>query len=265
MEFLEWKLGRDMRNIDDYEKVLYSGENDFEVYQALYRKRRVLESLQSISEGGVIVEIGCGLEPIFQYYDKYSQYICIEPAKKFYELALKQKKNRNNIILINDFFENVLSEIPKHVDYIICSSLLHEVENPYQFLSCIKKIADTDTMVHVNVPNAKSLHRLLALCSGITRDIHDISENNIMLQQHSVFDLQTLNDLISRVGAVKIIKQGSYFLKPFTHAQMKKCLDEGILDRNVLDGLYNVIEFIPDVGSEIFIDFKWIDEIKERK
>jgi len=168
-------------------------------------------------------------------------------------------------LLLFTTIENVLFKIPRHVDCVICSSLLHEVEDPYQFLSCIKKITGTDTMVHVNVPNAKSLHRLLALCSGITRDIHDISANNIMLKQHSVFDLQTLNDLISRVGAVKILKQGSYFLKPFTHVQMKKCLDEGILDRNVLEGLYNVIEFMPDVGSEIFIDFKWIDTIEETK
>lgn len=249
-----------MRNIDDYERTVYSEENSFEVYQAQYRKRRVLESLKIVPNQGVIVEIGCGLDPIFKDYSNYSRYICIEPSKKFYNFALKCKKGHDDIILINDFFENVVSQIKGHVDCVICSSLLHEIENPHEFLRCIRKIADKDTMIHINVPNANSLHRLLAICSGIVDDIHDISANNIMLQQHSVFDLRSLNEEINKVGIANIIQQGSYFLKPFTHAQMKKCLDEGILDYNILEGLYKVIKYIPGegLGSEIFIDFNWV-------
>lgn len=246
-----------MRDIDNYESVVYEGENDFEVYQALYRKRRVLESLKKIPNGSVVVEIGCGLEPIFKYYENFSKCICIEPADKFYELALEQKKDRDNIVLIHDFFENAVSQITVRVDCIICSSLLHEVENPYEFLSYVNKIVDKDTMIHINVPNAKSLHRLLALSSGIINDVHGLSANNIMLQQHSVFDLTSLCELISRIGQVELLEQGSYFLKPFTHTQMKKCLDEGIIDLNILDGLYHVVKYVPDLGSEIFVDFKW--------
>lgn len=246
-----------MRNIEDYEQVVYSEENDFEVYQAFYRKRRILESMKGAPDRSVIVEIGCGLEPMFMYYENYSQFICIEPAKKFYELALEQKKDRDNIILINDFFENAVSQITTHVDFVICSSLLHEVENPYEFISHIRKISDENTLVHVNVPNARSLHRLLAVSSGITNDVHDKSANNIMLQQHAVFDLVSLQELVESVGGVEILEQGSFFVKPFTHAQMKKCLDGGIIDQRILDGLYHVTEYVPELGSEIFIDFKW--------
>lgn len=246
-----------MRDIDKYENVVYEGENDFEVYQALYRKKRVLESLKRVPKGSVVVEIGCGLEPIFKYYDNFNQCICIEPANKFYELALEQKRDRDNIVLIHDFFENAASQLTMHIDCIICSSLLHEVENPYVFLTHIRKIADEDTFIHINVPNAKSFHRLLAISSGIINDIHAPSANNIMLQQHSVFDLTSLCELISKVGRVEFLEQGSYFLKPFTHTQMKKCMDEGIINRNILDGLYHIVEYVPDLGSEIFVDFKW--------
>ena len=246
-----------MRDIDNYEQMLYGGDNDFEVYQAIYRKRRILESLKKVSDGGVIVEIGCGLEPIFKYYNSFSRYICVEPADKFYELALKQKNDNDKILLIHDFFENAVAKITMHVDCIICSSLLHEVEDPFKLLSSINKIADQDTMIHINVPNAKSLHRLLAIGSGIIDDLHDFSANNIMLQQHSVFDQDSLRELINKVGEFETLEQGSYFLKPLTHMQMKRCLDEGIIDDRILEGLYNIIEYIPDLGSEIFMDFKW--------
>lgn len=246
-----------MRDIGDYESIVYNGENDFEVYQALYRKRRVLESLKKVADGGVIVEVGCGLESIFQYYDSFSKFICVEPAEKFYQLVMEQKKDRDDIVVINDFFENTMSQMPRKVDCIICSSLLHEVEEPQEFLMCMKAVADNDTIIHINVPNAKSVHRLLAMCSGLIDDIHAMSGNNRILQQNTVFDLKLLRELLEKTGEVEILEQGSYFVKPFTHAQMKKCMDEGIVDCKILDGFYKMAEYMPELGSEIFIDFRW--------
>lgn len=246
-----------MRDIDAYERVYAADENDFEVYQAMYRKKRVLESLKKVPDQGVIVEIGCGMDSIFNYYDKYSQFICVEPAARFYEALVDQRKDDSRIILINDFFENVISQIDKKVDCIICSALLHEIEKPYQFLKLIKEAADEDTLIHINVPNARSFHRLLAEKCGIIGNIHDMSSNNILLQQRAVFDLDKLQELISSVGDVEILEQGSYFPKPFTHKQMKACLDKGIIEKKILDGLYNMGEYMPELGSEIFIDFRW--------
>lgn len=246
-----------MRDIDNYEQVYATAENDFEVYQAMYRKKRVLESLRKVTDQGVIVEIGCGMDSIFNYYNEYSKFFCIEPGTKFYKALVSQRKNDSRIVLINDFFENAISQIDKEVDCIICSSLLHEIENPYEFLKLIRDIASSDTLVHINVPNAKSFHRMLAVKSGIINDIHDMSSNNVLLQQRTVFDLDKLQEMIGSVGDIEILECGSYFPKPFTHKQMKACLDNGIIERNILEGLYNMGEYMPELGSEIFIDFKW--------
>ncbi len=48
-------------------------ERGFESYQVKYRRKKVLEILNRYSHH-CIVEIGVGLEPLFQYLDSYEQY-----------------------------------------------------------------------------------------------------------------------------------------------------------------------------------------------
>ena len=53
-----------MRDIHDYE-IKYK-EEPCETYQVKYRRKKVLELLKK-NENKYILEIGCGLEPIFQF------------------------------------------------------------------------------------------------------------------------------------------------------------------------------------------------------
>ena len=84
-----------------------------------------------------------------------------------------------------------------------------------------------------------------------------MSDNNKKLQQHTVFDMELLKELVESVGKTEFLEQGSYFVKPFTHAQMKKCMENGIVNQNILNGLYEISKYMPELGSEIFIDFRW--------
>ena len=136
---------------------------------------------------------------------------------------------------------------------IICSGLLHEVERPDLLLECIKKECNHDTVVHINVPNANSMHRLLALECGYIQNTHDMSTRNKDLQQHNVFDMESLTTLVKAKG-MKIEASGSYFIKPFTHAQMEKSLEAGILLEEILDGLYHMEKYMPGLGSEIYVN-----------
>lgn len=138
---------------------------------------------------------------------------------------------------------------------IICSSLLHEVENPLEFLNKIFMICDSNTIIHINVPNASSMHRILAVESGLISNVTEKSERNIVLQQNNVFDIESLSDLICRAGGA-IIDKGGYFVKPFSHKQMLDLLEKDIIDENVLDGFYNISKYMPDLCSEIYVTCK---------
>lgn len=241
-----------MRDIKDYTDK-YNVPN-FEDYQVKYRRRKVLEVINTY-QPRKILEIGCGMEPLFDFIDKvgYDKWIVIEPSEIFWENAVKLAENNSKITIINDYFGTGSLQLDNEWDLIICSSLLHEIEEPKDFLHEIKRICNGKTVVHIDVPNANSFHRLLAQCMGIISDVHEKSERNKIYQQNSVFDLNTLCKLMSE-SEFNIIDKGSYFIKPFTHSQMYKLMSEKIIDEKVLDGLYDLSQYMKEYGSEIFIN-----------
>lgn len=239
-----------MRDIADYTEK-YT-ESSFEEYQVLYRRRFVCEQIAKYNPK-TILEIGCGMLPLFmEFPDK--NFTVIEPSENFYENAKKLSCNRKNIELINDFFDEK-TILPQRFDMIICSGLLHEVEDPEQMAVALSRIASSESIVHINVPNARSFHRLLAKESSLIDDVHELSSRNRLFQQHSVFDIESLKRLFVSKD-FEIVEEGSYFIKPFTHEQMMRMLKENIIDLNVLEGLYKMADFLPEFGSEIFVNCK---------
>ena len=195
------------------------------------------------------------MEPIFKYYDDYEKYIFFEPAKGFYENAVQMANNDKRILGVNEVFCYKEEIKNQRIDLILCSSLLHEVEDPAILLMEIKKVSCEDTVVHVNVPNAKSIHRIIAYEVGMIDNISSFSDRNVLLQQHTVFDMVTLCELVRSCG-FEVIEGGSYFLKPFTHSQMYNMMKNEIIDKKVLDGLYGLEKYLPEYGSEIFVNIR---------
>lgn len=238
------------RNIEEYTQKYI--DDKFEFIQAEYRRKTILEIIKKIKPNSLL-EIGCGMKPLFVDLEDI-QTTVVDPSVKFCENAKKYNAEGKHTV-INDFFDCNFSDKYKKFDFemVICSGLLHEVEHPMLLLKAISKVCSDSSIVHVNVPNAKSLHRILAKEVGLISDIYEMSERNIQFQQHSVFDMESLVSIIEQAG-FEIIGKGSYFVKPFTHGQMQRMLDEKIIDKKILDGLEQLIQYVPDYGSEIYVN-----------
>lgn len=246
-----------MRDIDGYtESYLRLA---FEDKQVIYRRRKVLERIAEYCPKKVL-EIGCGMEPLFSFLPDNIAVTVVEPSKVFCNNAQALAKIQHKKVRVICGFAEENSEdlsVDDNYDMIICSALLHEVENPQILLQAIGKLAvKGHTIVHVNVPNANSLHRLLAVAMGLIDNTAVLSKNNAAMQQHNVFDIGGLEHMVFETlkGAVLLCK-GSYFVKPFTHKQMQEMFDRKIINDNTLDGLYGVEKYMPGLGSEIFIEF----------
>ena len=248
-----------MRDIDRYEQVYLQDNHDFERYQVRYRRKKMLELYEKLPSSHVL-EIGCGMEPLFHFVpqDSFSRWIVVEPAESFFKAACQAAAEDDRIVCLNRFFgeeKTVLEECRKqsdgNFDLIVCTSLLHELENPESFLRGIRALCSTETYVLLNVPNAHSLHRLLGMRSGYIADTHEITGRNKEWQQHRVFDLASLTAFLEHEG-FSVDDAGSFFIKPFTHRQMEACLAHHIIDESVLDGFYRLSKDMPELGSELY-------------
>lgn len=245
----------DSRDINNYQEEY--NKHSFESIMVEYRRKCVIEQMKKYDTKKVL-EIGCGYEPIMKYFSNYEQMVVVEPGDDFYNSAVlfKNEHKEKNIHCYHSFIEDVIEDLKNiHFDFIIISSLMHELKNNLEVLQEISKLCHSQTVVHINVPNKKSFHRLLAYRSGIIPSLDEKSETQIRLQQNEFFDLAELNEFSKKAGFT-VLDEGSYFIKPFTHSQMSKILNYGLIDKRILDGFYDLIHEFPENGSEIYVNVR---------
>ena len=240
-----------MRDINKYTHDY--NESAFEHILVKYRRKKVLEIINKYKPKNIL-EVGCGSDSVFNYYKDYQSYTIVEPSKEFCKIAKASRNYNEKITIINGFLEEEATKCTnQEYDFIIVSCLLHEVLNPQLLLSTIKQLSSSKTIIHINVPNSMSLHLLWAYKAGLTPCIGIQTERAKKLQQNTVFDMNKLTDMTTQNG-FNILEKGSYFIKPFDHTKMQKLVDNNYIDENLLNGLYDLIEYLPDFGAEIFVN-----------
>lgn len=224
----------------------------FEIILNNIRKKKIIQILKNY-ESNHILEIGCGLEPLFLYIDSFQSYTIVEPSTTFCNYAknnIKGKFENKNIIIIEGFIEDVYDSLDNY-DFIILSSLLHEVPDPNGLLKAVYNICNKKTIVHVNVPNIYSIHNILGYEIGVINDLFEQNKTGKRFGRHLRFDKNRLLNILEENG-FKVLEFGSSFIKPFTNKQMEKILQYKIIDTKIIEGLEKLIKYIPEFGAEIY-------------
>jgi ubiquinone/menaquinone biosynthesis C-methylase UbiE len=243
------------RDLLDYQEQ-YS-KQPYEKYQVAFRKRKIKELLSKYDHTKLL-EVGCGLESIFLDLDSFKHLTVIEPAEMFYVKALEDatKSGHKNINVIKALLEE--AEVPlknESFNFILVSSLLHEIPDQAKFLKALHTISSADTVIHINVPNAKSFHRLLAVEMGLIKSEFEMSASNIQFQQQGVFDLDTLKKIVTD-NNFEVVESGTYSFKPFTHQQMQNMINISAITEEMLNGFYKMERYLQGLGSEVFVNIK---------
>ena len=145
-----------------------------------------------------VVEIGCGAELLYSAWRDQAgpvdRWIVIEPASR--SPRGRGRPAFPNLDVVEDFCENAVGTVrgllPDAPDFIVCSCLLHEVPSARTLLEAIRALMGEKTIVHVNVPNANSMHRRVARSMGLIGDTRALSDRNILMGQSRVYDMATL-------------------------------------------------------------------------
>lgn len=249
-------MGEEARRgrIEQYGQA-YQADYGFEHEQVSARRSFLLELVARVRPG-VVVEIGCGTELLAEHVARSgtapASWVVIEPFAEFAALAREAAERLSYLQVIEGYAEDVeeggLARAGEP-DLVICSSLLHEVEDPSALLgACRRLLQGGGGLLHVNVPNAASLHRRLARAAGLIANEHEMSSRNVALEQHRVYDAASL-EVDVRAAGFEIEERGGYLLKPFTHAQMEEL---SFLTPELLRGLYVLGRELPELASEIY-------------
>jgi len=97
------------RDITRYTKEYMA--DDSEQINVKYRRRKILEILDVYKPKNV-VEVGCGIQPLFEFYREYDSFCIIEPSEEFCKIARSSGFFNKNVIIINDFLENAAVSPP---------------------------------------------------------------------------------------------------------------------------------------------------------
>ncbi len=241
-------------DINNYEEnFIKDYENrDFERTMAVYRKKKVLELLNNYTTDYVL-EIGCGMEPLFLVYTRYKKMCVVEAGRKLADHADKLRAGRNNIEIVHGYVEDQVSYLKRqNYDFILIEGILHEAVNPEVIMDAVYDLSGDSTKILVSTPNPQSFHLTLAYESGIVPRLGMLTERARRFQRNRVFTMEDLKQFVQEHG-FKILKEGSYFIKPFSHEQMRQMLDLAIIDEKTLEGLYRMVRFMPHLGAENYV------------
>ncbi len=238
----------------------YLGDYGFESVMVAARQRLVVDILRKV-DAQVVLEVGCGIdmlgEKAHQAGLSMEQWIIVEPSERFCDAARALKMGKTRVDVIHGFLEDATEAIRRRClhppDFVVCSGLLNEIEQPEGVLTAVKRLLGRSGIVHVNVPNAQSLHRKLAKAMGVIETEKQLTERNRQLTQYRVYDFDALIALSVATG-FRVIEKGGYFIKPFTHAQMESI--SGLLSEAMLDGLWQLGREMPELASEIYVNLE---------
>jgi len=244
-----------MIDIQDYSQkyLVQYAEGAFETILVRVRRKYILEALVRERHASIL-EVGCGLEPLFQFVDDAS-FTIVEPSPEFVSNA-RTLAGERDVTVIEAFLEAAAPSLAeRRFDFIVVSSLLHEVSDPAALLAAVRSLCHAETTVHFNVPNVRSFHRLLALEMGLIGDLYEPSETERRFQRHTRFDSARLASMLEENG-FRILDSATYFIKPFTHDQMDALLQSGACSPAVINGLDRMTRYLPDMGCEIYANVR---------
>lgn len=199
-------------------------------------------ALKKYFKGDTAMEMGPALGQMTKFLkEDFMELHLIEAA----ENLLNQIPNNESIIKHNAFFEEFDEKI--QVDTIIMSHVLEHLEKPVEILSRFKKFLKEDGVFLVSVPNAKSIHRLVAEDMGLLNSIYSLNERDNELGHYRVYDMDLLMKDCEEAG-YKVVDKGGVFLKPLSNGQI-----ENTWTPEMINSFNNIGKNFPEYCAEIFV------------
>lgn len=156
---------------------------------------------------------------------------------------LSKVKNYKNLTKVNSLIENYSTNLK--FSTIILDHVLEHVKYPDKILKKIYTLLDKNGVFIVGVPNADSLHRLIAVEMGILKKKKSLNNSDLKLGHRRVYTKEDLRNVLKK-NKFKIKKFEGIFLKVFSNNQIER-----FFDKKMINGFYRIGRKFPQHCADI--------------
>ena len=187
----------------------------------------VLDSLIPEKGGRSVLEIGCGkglwTKVLCERYDSVD---VVDGSNELLEKVMKENSGcRAELKAHGALVEDFIAAAGQTWQHIYMTFILEHLLDPVVVLKGIKSCMEIGGCLFIAVPNAASLHRIIALRMGMIESITRLSESDTLVGHRRVYTAQLLRAQVLEAG-LNIVEERGIGLKPLSLGQMEDCPPE---------------------------------------
>jgi len=226
----------------------------FDAILADYQIAEALKAYEKYGNGKYesLLDVACSNGFLTQYYlPRFRTVHGVDANRNLIKHARKRRLNaRFYVSLIEQF------QPEKQYDFITCINLLEHLESMLP-LRKLQELLNETGIIHVQVPNARSLNRRIGVEMGLLPNSYEVTAKGKTVGHKKMYDLEMLEETAIQEG-FRILDSGGFFLKPFANDQMQFFLNtcfgsDQSWRRKLCNALYKVGETMQDLCGLLYV------------
>lgn len=149
-----------------------------------------------------------------------------------------------NLIKVHELFETFAPD--QRFNTIVMEHILEHVEKPVVLLQRVRQWLAPGGRILVGVPNAHSIHRLVAVKMGLLKEPCEMNARDIALGHRRVYTPETFRRDLQLAG-LAVIEMGGVFLKPLSNQQIQDHWTE-----EMIQGFFELGKDFPENAAELY-------------
>ena len=235
-----------MQNLEDIAKNYDAMHEDWKSLEEAVRFKEFSNLISFCDEEcKTVIEFGLG-DGVFtrMLCDYFGHVTGVDAAQTTIDL-LKPRFRQSNITLQQSYIEDYNSD--EKYDVIVMSHILEHLTDPVTALRNIKCLMHEKSILYISVPNANSIHRLVATKMELLESPDSLNQRDIDLGHQIVFHPNNFKTTVEAAGLI-INHFGGVMIKPLANSQISTDWS-----REMVEGFIALGDDLPELCGDIFV------------
>jgi SAM-dependent methyltransferase len=221
----------------------YDPELDFDHWLTRLTARRIAPFLAADAR---VLELGSATGLLTaSLVGQQRRFLCIERSTAY--AARARARDLPGVAVLEIHAEDFAGTEP--VDHVLAINLLHEIPDAEAVLARMLRVLVPGGLLHITLPNPRSLHRIVALHAGIIDDLCQISARGERFHTLRLLYAEEVVAMAARLGLAEVSRQ-AVLIKPLPNAGMEQLPDA------VIEGFDSLCDLLPGHGAMTYFVFR---------